>query len=92
MFKFFFALVALTTIVSMGMIGKIGKVGSITSNDTVVQPAPMIVDVNGAISFPDRIPAPETVYQIRRALRMEDVEKLNAILVQNKLFMAPSSY
>jgi len=86
MFKVFFALVAVTTMVSMGMIGKIGKISPIAR----VSIAPMMIHSNGSVSFPDRMPSPDTVYQIRRAIKMEDVEQLNAILVENNLFVAPS--
>jgi len=88
MFKFFFALVAITTMVSMSLIGKIGKVEHVGING--LKQAPMLIHTNGSISFPDRIPAPETVYEIRRLIENEDVERLNVILVKNNLFVAPT--
>jgi len=89
MFKIFFALVAVTTMVSMGFIGKMGKVGMIPTEQ--VQPAPVMIGTDGALTFPGRIPGPDTVYSLRRAIKMEDVEKLNAILFENHLFVAPSN-
>jgi len=88
MFKFFFALVAVTTVISMGVIGKIGKVGT---EVVVIKPAPMIIEASGAVSFPGRVPKPQTVYELRRAIQMEDVEALNTILVKNHLFVAPNN-
>ena len=89
MFKFFFMLVAVTTMISMGLIGKMGKVGPAASQS--ITPAPMMINANGAISFPERIPSPDTVYKIRRALQTEDVETLNALLAENRLFVAPNN-
>lgn len=87
MFKFIFALVALATISSMGFIGKIGKI----SPPKVIKPAPVMIEANGSLSFPGRIPAPDTVYELRLAIQKEDVEKLNELLFENHLFMAPSN-
>ncbi len=84
MVKFLFGLIAISTIVSMGIVGKIGS-----QAPAPVKPAPVEVSDNGAISFPGRIPDPETVFQLRRAIQLEDMETLNKILVQNHLFMAP---
>ena len=90
MFKIFFLLVAVTTMVSMSLIGNIGKVKSVGMADT--KQAPVMIHENGSVTFPGRIPAPETVYELRRAIEMEDVEMLNAILVKNRLFVAPNNY
>jgi len=87
MFKFIFALVAFATISSMGFIGKIGKINS----PATIEPAPVMLGTNGSIKFPGRMPAPDTVYELRRAIQMEDIEKLNEILFENHLFMAPSN-
>ena len=90
MFKFFFLLVAVTTMVSMSLIGNIGKVKPLAAAN--VKQAPVMIHDDGSVTFPGRIPAPATVYELRRAIRMEDVEKLNAILVKNRLFVAPNNY
>ena len=89
MFKFFFALVAITTMISMSFIGKIGKIDSYATEK--FQPAPAMIGSDGSITFPGRMPKPEAVYEMRRALKMEDVEKLNALLFENQLFVAPSN-
>lgn len=88
MFKIFFALVAVTTLVSMGVVGKIGSQGQGSAS---VKPAAMTISADGALAFPGRVPAPETVYKLRRAIQLEDVETLNALLVKNRLFVAPSA-
>ena len=90
MFKIFFLLVAVTTMVSMSLIGNIGKVKPVGMAD--IKQAPVMIHENGSVTFPGRIPAPETVYELRRAIEMEDVEMLNAILVKNRLFVAPNNY
>ena len=87
MFKLFFALVAVTTMVSMSLIGKMGKIETV---GTGTELAPMLIHSNGTVTFPDRLPSPETVYEIRRLIKVEDVEQLNAILVKNNLFVAPT--
>ncbi|MFK5924201.1 MAG: hypothetical protein QM496_18645 [Verrucomicrobiota bacterium] len=85
MFKLFFILIAITTMISMGVVGKMGSY-----SPARVKPAPMTVSLSGAIAFPGRIPGPDTVFKLRRAVQMEDVETLNALLVENHLFLAPS--
>lgn len=89
MFKFFFALVAIVTMMSMNIIGKLGTTNPISA--TTIKPAPVIIEANGALSFPGRIPAPDTIYELRRAIQSEDVETMNALLFKNHLFMAPRS-
>lgn len=84
MFKFFFGLVAVSTIASMGIVGKIGS-----KAPAPIKPAPVLIDSSGSVSFPGRVPSPDTVYELRRAIQMEDVETMNEILVQNHLFVAP---
>ncbi len=71
----------------MGIVGKIGLQGSAPVN----KPAAMTIGANGSLAFPGRVPAPETVYQLRRAIQMEDMEALNALLIENQLFVAPST-
>lgn len=56
---------------------------------TPIKPAAMLIHANGSISFPNRSPLPETVYELRRAVQTEDIEKLNALLVAHNLFVAP---
>lgn len=75
--------------VSMSFIGKMGKVGTIPTEQ--VQPAPVMIGTNGELTFPGRIPAPETIYSLRSAIQTEDVEKMNAILFENHLFVAPNN-
>ncbi len=89
MFKFFFALVAITTMISMSFVGKIGKIDSYTTQ--TLKPAPVLIGTDGSLTFPGRMPSPDTVYNLRRALKMEDVEKLNALLFENQLFVAPNN-
>lgn len=89
MFKFFFALVAIATMMSMNIIGKIGTISPVATDP--LKPAPVMIEADGALSFPGRIPAPDTVYELRRAIQSEDVETLNAILFENHLFMAPNN-
>ncbi len=89
MFKFFFALVAIVTMISMNIVGKIGTVNPVSSAKT--KPAPVIIEANGSLSFPGRIPAPDTIYELRRAIQSEDVETMNVLLFENHLFMAPHS-
>ena len=68
MFKFFFALVALTTMISMSFIGKLGKIESYAATETFT-PAPVMIGTDGTLTFPGRMPAPEAVYQLRRAIK-----------------------
>lgn len=86
MFKALFALTALTTIISMGIIGKMGM----QQEETLapLQPAPVLISANGAISFSGRIPDPEVVYQLRQAVQLNDAAALNALLVEHRLFLA----
>lgn len=92
MFKFFFALVAIVTMMSMSIVGDIGKIGTLKPVSTApLKAAPVMIEANGALTFPGRIPAPEAIYELRRAIQTEDVETLNAILTENHLFMAPNS-
>lgn len=89
MFKFFFALVAITTMLSIGIVGKIGKVETQTAQ--ALKPAPVLIGADGSLTFPARKPSPDVVYNMRRALKMEDIEKLNALLFENQLFVAPNN-
>ena len=86
MFKLFFMLVAIATMISMGLIGEIGKFAPMAP----IKAAPMMINQNGSLTFPGRMPSPNTVYDIRNAIQSEDIEKLNALLVENHLFVAPS--
>ena len=79
-------LVAVATMVSMGVIGNIGKLSPLAS----IKAAPMMINENGSLIFPGRMPAPNTVYDIRNAIESEDIETLNALLVENHLFVAPN--
>ncbi|NOX98671.1 MAG: hypothetical protein GXP30_02900 [Verrucomicrobia bacterium] len=89
MFKFFFALVAVVTMMSMNIVGKLGTTTPVSA--AAVKPAPVIIESNGSLSFPGRIPAPDTIYELRRAIQSEDVETMNALLFENHLFMAPNN-
>ena len=84
MFKFLFAIIAVVTLISMGFVGNLGKYKSYK-----VQAAPVIINSNGTLTFPGRIPSPDTVYDLRRAIEMKDTATLNALLVENHLFVAP---
>lgn len=88
MFKIFFILVAIVTMMSMNIVGKIGTITPVSV--APLKPAPVMIASDGALTFPGRIPSPDTVYNLRRAIQEEDVETLNALLVENHLFMAPS--
>lgn len=91
MFKFFFFLVAVTTVLSMGIIGKIGKISTREVLPEPIKPAPMVIEADGGVSFPGRVPSPEMVYRIRNAILLENVEALNELLVANRLFVAPEN-
>ena len=84
MFKTFFILVATVTMVSMGFFGELGKIKPIQ-----VKAAPMIIGENGMLTFPGRMPSPNTVKDLQLAIEKEDVDTLNALLVENHLFVAP---
>ena len=87
MLKPILALIAITAILSTGVVGKIG----FQKSPTLLQPAPMLIHSNGAITFPGRAPQPETVYQLRRAIQTENAEMLQTLLVKHRFFVAPSS-
>jgi len=77
---------------SMSIIGNISNIGEIMPAPIAPStPAPVMIEVDGALSFPGRIPAPEAIYELRQAIQTEDAERLNAILAENHLFMAPNS-
>lgn len=70
--------------ISMGVVGKMGSYAPAT-----VKSAPMTISTTGAVTFPGRIPSPDAVYKLRRAVQMEDMESLNALLIEHHLFLAP---
>lgn len=86
MIRFFFGLVAASTLTSVGIVEQIGS-----NTATPIKPAPVLIGNSGSVSFPGRIPSPETVYQLRRAIQMKDKATMNKILVQNRLFVAPNN-
>lgn len=86
MFKLFFALVAIATMITMGIVGQMGKVST-----SILEVAPIMIDSDGSLRFPGRAPAPETVHALRLAIQAEDMEKLNMLLVENYLFVAPNN-
>lgn len=51
--------------------------------------APIVIGNNGAVRFPQRVPSPETVFQIQAAIQTDDVQKLNDLLVKHRFYVLP---
>jgi len=56
----------------------------------MAQIAPIIIG-NGFVRFPERVPSPETVFQIQSAVQTEDAAALNNLLIKNRFYVLPSS-
>lgn len=87
MFKFLFISTALITMISMGVVGNFSA-----KKPSSMQPTPMMLDSNGVVSFPGRALEPTTAFQIRRAIQTKNTETLSALLVENRLYIAPSDF
>ncbi|MFK5921546.1 MAG: hypothetical protein QM496_05160 [Verrucomicrobiota bacterium] len=55
----------------------------------IAQIAPIIIGNNGAVRFPNRVPSPETVYQIQTAVQTDDAQALNDLLVKHRFYVLP---
>jgi len=55
----------------------------------IEQIAPVILGNNGSVRFPERIPSPETVYQIQMAVQTDDAQKLNSLLIEHRFYVLP---
>jgi len=52
--------------------------------------APIIIGSNGVVRYPERVPSPETVFQIRSAVETEDYAALNNLLIKNRFYALPA--
>jgi len=59
------------------------------AKNRIAQIAPIIIGNNGAVRFPQRVPSPETVFQIQTAIRADDAQKLNDLLVRHRFYVLP---
>ncbi len=55
----------------------------------IAQIAPIIIGNNGTVRFPQRVPSPETVFQIQAAIQADDAQKLNDLLVKHRFYVLP---
>jgi hypothetical protein len=55
----------------------------------IAQIAPIIIGNNGTVRFPQRVPSPETVFQIQTAIQTDDAQKLNDLLVRHRFYVLP---
>lgn len=55
----------------------------------IAQIAPIIIGNNGTVRFPQRVPSPETVFQIQAAIQTDDARKLNDLLVRHRFYVLP---
>ena len=55
----------------------------------IAQIAPIIIGNNGTVRFPERVPTPETVFQIQAAIQTDDAQKLNDLLVRHRFYVLP---
>ena len=87
-FKTAFVLLAL---VSMTMGGIYVKNSAVEKEAAfkISQIAPVIVFQNGLVRFPERIPSPETVFQIQTAVRTDDAQSLNDLLIKHRFYLLP---
>lgn len=51
--------------------------------------APIIIG-NGFVRFPERVPSPETVFQIQSAVQTEDAAALNDLLIKHRFYVLPT--
>lgn len=80
---FFLILISIT-------MGGIYVKGSASSSDYRMEKiAPIIIGNKGAIRFPQRLPLPETVFQIQSAIQTDDVQTLNKLLVEHHFYVLP---
>jgi len=55
----------------------------------IVQIAPIIIGNNGSVRFPQRVPSPETVFQIQAAIQTDNATTLNALLIKHRFYVLP---
>lgn len=51
--------------------------------------APIIIGNGGSVRFPKRFPNPEVLYEIRTAVKTDDFETLNDLLVKHNFYLLP---
>jgi len=87
-FKTAFFFLVLISMVMGGVYVKQGVQHKVASN-RMSQIAPIIIGNNGTVRFPERVPSPETVFQIQTAIQTDDAQKLNDLLVKHRFFVLP---
>ncbi len=60
-----------------------------TAAQNIAQISPIIIGNSGSVRFPERFPSPEVVFQIQTAARTDDVQALNALLVEHRFYLLP---
>lgn len=83
----FFFLVLIS--ISMGGVYIKSSASSRASANRMAQIAPIIIGNNGSVRFPERVPSPETVFQIQTAIQTDDAQSLNALLVKYHFYVLP---
>lgn len=87
-FKTAFFFLVLISMVMGGAYLKQGVQHKIAAN-RMAQIAPIIIGNNGTVRFPERVPSPETVFQIQTAIQTDDAQKLNDLLVRHRFYVLP---